>query len=758
MPDWTQTIKERLANLNLAPTREAEIVEEMAQHFADRYDELVCEGISEREAEEIVMSDLNDSPVFAELQQVERHASDHIALGASGGTHVIQDVWQDLRYGLRVLLNAPAFTLTAIVVLALGIGANTAIFSITDKLLIKALNVSRPQELVLVTSVSVSPHFVSNAFSYPIFADYRNQNRSLAGLLAFSRSRMELKTADRNFRVAGEYVSNNYFEVLGVSFKHGRAFLANEENDAVAIVSDSFARKRFGDPAQAVGQTITINNQPLTIIGIAPPTFNGLMLEDPTEVWVPVLMHEPMEESDSVKNRKDRWLQLLGRIQPGTNQSQAEASFDLVAQQVKEANTRAGTITKGLPFSEQHIKFEPGARGISLLRKQFSGALMLLMATAGLVLFIACANLGGLLLARSVARQKEMAIRLSLGANGWRIARQLFMESVLLGLTGATAGLLLAPWLVNLLVKSQATGTDTLSVEILDLRVLLFCGGVTLLAVVIFGIFPAWRGSRLNLVHTLKDEGISAHRGSRLLGFRNLLVVTQVALALVVLVGAGLCVKTLRNLLAIDPGYNTENLLLVPVEIDEKKYDKVRGAELQKELTQRLAALPGVEVVSQGLVIPLSGSRYMSSIFVAGHQPLPSEQMAFDANAVGPLYHRTMGIAMLQGRDFTEQDRAGAPGVVIINESLARKLFNGESGIGKKLTLRTDGQPLEIIGVARDIKYHDLTEAPLPHFDLPALQRDYNSYINIVLRTSANSAELVPQFAVRSCRSIRRCR
>jgi predicted permease len=662
---------------------------------------------------------------------------------------MMQTLWQDLRYGARMLMKNPGFTLIAVLTLALGIGANTAIFSVTDKLLVRSLAVKEPGQLVLINSVSVNPYFVSNAFSYPNFSDYRAQNQVLSGLLAFTTTQLEFKTNDRIERVSGEYVSGNYFDVLGVRAARGRTFSPDEDRtpgtQPVAIVSDGFWRRRLGGDPNLTGQTITLNHIPLTVIGVAPPSFNGMILEEPTDVWVPALMHPLLAQSKFIENRKDGWLLLMGRVKEGVGLAQAEAGLDTLAQQIKEANTPPGTITKGLPFSEQRIKFEPGGRGISILRKRFSSPLKLLMAVVSLVLLIACANVAGLLLARGVARRKEMAIRLVMGASGWRVARQLLTESLLLAVAGGAAGVLLAPWLVTLLVKTQTrlSIAQTLLGETVDLRALAGAALATLLAGIVFGVVPAWQSARADLAPALKEEGGVSDQRERRFGFRSLLVVAQLALAIVVLVGAGLCIKSLRNLLAIDPGYRTESVLVAPLDLDEKKYDKARGSALQRQFLELLSALPGVEAVSYGLVMPLSGSRFMGSIFVEGRQPLPDEQMAFDANTVGPRYHETMGIRVVAGRGFTEQDRAGAPGVVIINETMARRFFPGENALGKRLRRGTGAPPLEIIGVARDIKHHDLTEEPIPHFDLPALQQGYGGYTNFVVRVKGRAADLV---------------
>jgi macrolide transport system ATP-binding/permease protein len=598
----------------------------------------------------------------------------------------------DLRYALRTLAKRPGFTLVMVLTLVLGIGANTAIFSITDKLLLRSLPVKNPEQLFQITSVSVSPHFVSNSFSYPDFNDYRKYNKVLADLTVFSKTELQLKTEQGSERVKCEYVGGNYFDLLGVAATQGRTFAQGEDStpgaQPVVVISENFRRRKFGND-NPIGKTVTLNNVPLTVVGVAPEAFCGMVLEAPTEIWVPVLT----AQSKFIEKRTDKFLNLIARAKPGVPIEQSEREFDAVVQQIKEANTPAGTITKGLPFSEQHVKFESVGKGISVLRKRFASPLKLLMTVVGLVLIIACANIAALLLARGVSRRKEMAIRLSLGANGWRVARQLLTESLLLAVVGGAGGLLVAPWIVSLMVNSPSRldVARTLLVSTLDKRVLVFTAVSTLIAGLLFGVLPAWQSSKAELVPMLKDEGsFSSHRDRRF-NFRSLLVVGQLALAIVVLIGAGLCVKSLRNLLAIDPGFRTENLLVVPLELDEKKYDEVHGAALQRQAFERLATLPGVESVSYGLVIPFSGSRSVSSLFVEGRQPMPNEQMAFDSSVVGPRYHETMGIDIIEGRGFTEQDREGSIPVVIINEALAQRLFPGEKALGKRVTRKTNG-------------------------------------------------------------------
>ena len=647
-----------------------------------------------------------------------------------------------------MLVKHPGFTIVAVITLALGVGANTAIFSVSDKLLFKSLAVREPQRLVLINSVSTNPYFVSNAFSYPLFDDYRADGSVFSGLIGFNRTQLEWQNGDRIERVPSEFVTGNYFDVLGVSAARGRTFAPEEDRtpgtQPVVVVSEGFRQKYFGEE-NPIGKTLTLNEHSLTVIGVAPTSFTGMILERPTELWVPVLMHPQLTQSKFIEKRTDAFLNLVGRIKDGLSVSQAQAEFDLVAKRVTEAHTPAGTITKGLPFSDRHIQFEPGGKGISILRKRFSSPLKLLMIVVCLVLLIACANVAGLLLARGLARRKEVAIRLSLGANRWRLTRQLMTESLLLALIGGTVGLVISPWLVTLIVKSQSRLdiASTLLGQGVDRRVLAFTALTTVVAGLIFGIVPAFQSSRTHLVPVLKEQGGVSNQRERRFNLRSLLVVGQLAISIVVLIAAGLSIRSLRNLLAIDPGFKSENLLVVPFELDDKKHDEARGQAFQQQVFERLAKLPGVEASSYGLVMPFSGSKFMGSIFVEGRPPEQNQQTAFDGSEVGPRYHETMGIKITAGRGFTEQDTANAPKVIMINEALAQRLFPGENALGRKLMRNTKGPALEIIGITANSKHHDLTEEPLPHFDLPALQKGYGSYTNIVLRTKNDPADSV---------------
>ncbi len=658
-------------------------------------------------------------------------------------------LWQNTRYGLRMLRKSPGFTAVAVVSLALGIGANTAIFSLVDKLLLRTLPVKAPEQLMLLSSESISPHFINNIFSYPDYADYRDQNQVCSGLIAFNQTSLNLGSDEQAAKVTGEYVSGNYFDVLGVQTVRGRASTPEEERapDAqpVAIVSYGLWQRRFSADPDLVGKAVTLNGVSCTVIGIAPGEFTGMTLERPTDIWVPLLLRPQLTPGFAgLTKRNGAWLKIMGRLRPGVTSEQARAGLDVLATQIR--GTYLSESERHLPFNERRMLLESGGKGISILRQEFSRPLLLLMAVVGLILLIACTNVANLLLARSTVRRKEMAVRLALGAGRARLINQLLTESVLLALIGGATGLLLAPWLTEALLAFHprlATAPDTLR-QVLDMRVFGFTLLVALLSGLIFGLVPALQSAQADLTLALKDEGSMLGRGPRRLSPRNLLVIAQVALSLVVLVGAGLFVKSLRQLFAIDPGFKPANVLIVPLDLTEKKFDERSGPAFYRQITERLKALPGVAEVSAASVIPMSGSVMTNSVIVEGYETKPGENIGIDANTVGPDYHRLMGIPLVRGRDFTAQDRADAPGVCIINEAMARLYFPAQDPIGKWLKLGDASPQLEIVGVARDSKYHELTEAAQPHLDLPLLQQASFRFLNLHLRATSDAASLLP--------------
>jgi predicted permease len=418
------------------------------------------------------------------------------------------------------MLKRPGFTLVAVLTLALGIGANTAIFSIADKLLIQTLPVREPQQLALVHSVSVNPYFVGNIFSYPDYADYRDQNQVFAGLSVFATNMLDLRIGDRTERAHGETVSGDYFDTLGVNPALGRAF-APEENRTpgthpVAVISDGLWRRLGADP-QIIGKELVINDVTFNVIGVAPREFTGLLLERGADIWIPIMMQPRLwPQSKTLTERNSYSLRMIGRIKEGVSMAQAQAGLDSLAQRIKQIHNPLPANVPRLPFSEQRMQLEPGGKGVSFLRSQYSKPLRLLLAIVSLVLLIACANVANLLLTQAQARRKEIAVRLAVGANRWQIIRQMLTESLLLAGAGGIAALILAPWITDLLLHFQPTidSTRTSLGQTIDFRVFAFTVFVSLVTGLIFGLLPALQASRPDLLSALKDE-VKAGEGGR---------------------------------------------------------------------------------------------------------------------------------------------------------------------------------------------------------------------------------------------------
>jgi predicted permease len=660
-----------------------------------------------------------------------------------------------------MLINKPVFTLIAVVTLALGIGANTAVFSVADKLLLRPLPVKDPRQLALVSGETVNPKFQNNIFSYPDYVDYRDQNEVFSDLFAFTMTNaVGFGAGEQSDKIDVELVSGNYFDALGVAAAQGR-IIRDEDNRAedaspVAVISHGCWRRRFGGRPGVVGQTILLNGASYTVIGVAPAGFAGMRLETPAEAWAPLMMRRQLLSATASNfERKSAWLKLMGRLKPGVAMAEAQASFDLTARRIWEANTSPSV--RKLPFNEKRILLEPGGQGISSLRRSMGETLKLLLGVVGLLLALACANVANLSLARASARRKEIALRLALGASRFRVVRQMLTESLLLACLGAGMGLMLAPWLYELLLAFEPNfliERSTLQGS-LDARVFGFTALTAVLSGLLFGLVPAWQSGRANLIPALKDAEAGSDRRERRWNARSALVVAQVALALVMLAGAGLLVRSLQRLFAIDPGFRAENLLIVPLDLPRAAYAGA-GDEAGKravdesnnqyfaQVAERVKALPGVESATTAWITPFSNFIAKRSVVIEGWQPGPGENIAIDNNKVGPGYHELMGIPLVQGRGFTEQDNASAPRVAIINEAMARAYFPNQNPLAKRFSLGQGMPWMEIIGVTRDHRLHSLTEAPIPHFDLPALQDHYGSSARLVVRAKRDPLAVLP--------------
>ena len=651
--------------------------------------------------------------------------------------------FKDLRYGARLLAKGPGLTFVAVLSLALGIGANTAIFSLVDKVLLRPLPVAHPEQLVTV--LGHNDRGINSSFSYLNYKDLRDQNDVLAGLIATAQAPLSMSEGGQSERIYGSLVSGNYFDVLGVKAQIGRTFLPDEDATAgaspVVVLSYGLWQRRFGGDLGILNHPISLNGHEFTIIGVGPRDFTGTDLGSIPDVYLPMMMQAAAmpKWKGALDSPNMSWLDLMGRLKPEVSREQAQAALTTISSQLAAINPDA---------VDPEIVLESARRGNVSAVSDLSTPLWLLLSTVALVLIIACANIANLLLARATGRAKEIAVRLAVGASRWRLIRQLLTEAVMLSVLGGTLGLLVAIWVIDLLLsfKPSATSFFLPAVEVrLDGRVLAFTLLLSIATGVIFGLAPALQASRADLVDVLKDESGAASGGRRAV-IRNVLVIAQIALSVVVLISAGLCLKSLDKLNSIDAGFDTEKVLVAPVDLALNGYQEAAGRQFYSSLLDRISALPGVDSLSLARIVPLGGGGMRITLHVEGYTPQPGEIPTFDFNIVSPDYVKTMRMALIRGREFTPGDTKASKDVVVINEAVARGYFGDQDPIGKHIILdgvmKEPARPLEIVGIVRDSKYRSLTEGSRPSMYLPHLQH-YFPDLALHLRTLGDPAALV---------------
>jgi predicted permease len=662
----------------------------------------------------------------------------------------LETLWQDLRFGARMLLKQKGVTAIAVLSLALGIGANTAIFSLLDALLLKPLPVKQPQQLVAVNAAMPSqPGRSFSPFSYPVFREMRERNSVFSGMFARSGFPMSMSASGQTERVRGEAVSGNFFSVLGLNPQLGR--LLTEADDQtpgahpVATLSFNFWQRRFGADPNIVGKTINLNNYPFTIIGVAPQGFYSVEVGDAPDVRIPLTMDgqvRPRGNRPILEDRGSGWLNVTARLKPGVSIEQAQAGADNVFQIAREPDVRRviGDTTDDRNFRSLRIHLSTAKTGNSNLSRQFSQPLTVLMCLVGVVLLIACLNVANLLLARAAMRQKEIAVRLALGAGRFRLVRQLLTEGFLLSALGGALGFLFARWGTDMLLGFLPQGR-TLEIKP-DLRMLGFTLGVTLLSALFFGLLPALQATRPNLIPALKNETVVVTGGGRRWESGRLLVVLQVALSLVLLVGAGLFARSLRNLKTVDMGYYADQVVTMSLDPAQNGYKIEPLRNFYNQLSERLAALPGVKTTTFARNTPMSGSFSRFGIEAQGYQARPGEEMAVLFNQIAPQFFATFGAPLLLGREFTAQDTPESPKVVIVNQGVARRFFGSENALGKRITLE-NYKDMEIVGVVADAKYRNLKEvAPLTAY-IPYSQYEQLGQRTLCVRAAGDAGALV---------------
>jgi predicted permease len=658
----------------------------------------------------------------------------------------------DLRDAIRALRATPIVTIVAVLSLALGIGANTAIFSILDSLLLRSLPVRDPGRLAIVVQGDGRP----NSWTNPIWEQIRERQQLWEGAFAWGGTRFNLAEAGQTEFVDGVWASGGFFETLGVPAILGRTFTARDDargggpDGAVAVISDGFWQRRFGGAADAIGATLTLERVPYTIVGVTPPEFFGVDVGRRFDVIVP-LGTEPLVRGrdSSLDQRSYWWLGVMIRRKADQSHDQAIAALRGVTPQIREATLPNWRPQDQDGYLRDGFSLVPATTGSSFLRTRYQRPLLTIMVVVGLVLLIACANIANLLLARATARRHELSVRRALGASRLRLARQLLSESLLLAGLGAAAGLLFAQWGSRLLVRQLSTQTSAVFLDLaLDWRVLGFTAAVAAATAVIFGTAPALRATRVQPNEALKEQGRGV-AGEGRLGLGSALVILQVALSLVLVVAAGLFVRTFASLANLNLGFDGGRVLVVNVGARRSAVEPAGRAAHYERLRSAVAAVPGVAEAAASMVTPVSGSTWQYRIEVAGGTPLSERDRGTYVNIVTPRWFATYATPVLAGRDFTDADRAGAPPVAIVNETFARKFLGGDSPLGRTIQEQGIGNrpsppPRQIVGLVKDAVYRSLREPVPPTMYLPlAQQEEIGSGVSFSVRAAAGAPALL---------------
>ncbi len=666
----------------------------------------------------------------------------------------------DLKYAWRQLRQNPGFTTVAILSLALGMGANTAIFQLVDVVRLRTLPIQKPEELVYIDFPQGSQRSGwfstrSSRFTYAQWEQIRTQQQAFSGMLAWSATRFNLASGGEARYAEGMYVNGDFFRTLSVTPLLGRVFTSEDDTPACgdpgAVISYSFWQRQFGGDSAAVGRTVMLEGRPFPIIGVTPAPFFGVEVGRQYEVAIPICADRVLDVNRT--DEKGRapilhawWISTMGRLKPGWTVERAKAHLESLSPGIMQATLppiyRPDAAKK---YLANKLEATPGETGVSGLRREYERPLWLLLATTGVVLLIACANLANLLLARASIREREVAVRLALGASRGRLIRQLLAESLLLALLGATVGVALAQVLSRVLISFLTTANNPLFLGIgMDMRVLGFTMAVAVLTCVLFGLAPALRATHIAPVTALRSGGRSTTAGRERFGLRRALVVTQVALSLVLLVGSLLFARSLQKLMSVDPGFRPEGILAVQLNLSGAQYAKERLPAVHRDLLQRAASKAGVAAIAQVAMAPISGSGWNGTVRI---QPTDAGKESF-FNRTGPDYFRTMGTTMIAGRDFSDRDTLASPKVAIVNEVFASQFFDGANPVGHTFRHELEaGKPdavYEIVGLVKNTKYYGLREDFRPIAFYPIAQDDRpGSGATFVVRTAGPVGEVI---------------
>ncbi|HEX6045964.1 MAG TPA: ABC transporter permease [Pyrinomonadaceae bacterium] len=729
MPDWNDEIRRRLANAGIEPAREQEIVEELAQHLDDVYHRAMAKGLSDQESKQVALRELADAEEFKRIQKPYREAP---VPGGAGRSNLLADLIQDLRYAARMQRKNPGFTIVAIIALALGIGANTAIFSVVNTVLLRALPYKDPDRLVMVWEDATKQGYPRDTPAAANFVDWRSQNTVFEGMAAIIDESFNLTGAGDPERLEGRRVSANLFSLLGVEPQIGRTFTNEEDqpgSNKVAVLSYGLWQRRFGGDNSIVGKSLSLNGETYTVVGVMPASFQFPTSDD--ALWAPIAFTQ-----EDAANRNRHYLQVVARMKPGISLEQAQTEMSTIAarlaQQYPDSNTDLGAA-------------------VTSLHEQLVGdirpALLILLGAVGLVLLIACANVANLLLARAAVRQKEIAVRVALGARRSRLIRQFLTESILLSTIGGIAGLAIAYGGLVLLRAFIPENISQAKQVSIDPKVLGFTFLVSTLTGLIFGLAPALQAARFNQTETLKEGGRDSATGSSGKRIRGLLVMAEVAVSLVLLIGAGLLINSFLRLRNVDPGFRADNLLTMRVVLPETKYSEFQPrSAFYTDLVRRVESLPGVKSAAVTTNLPLYRQGNSIGITIEGQPPPPpGKENIVVTRIVSPRYFETMSIPLLSGRGFTAQDTTTTPRAVVISETMARRYWPGEDPIGKRIGTGRIQRPedwTQVIGVVKDVRQFELAVDARPQMYLPHTQRGFFPSDDLVVKTDIDPASM----------------
>jgi putative ABC transport system permease protein len=756
MPDWSKEIHAALGRLNLSPAHETSVADELARHLEDRYEELRREGVDDAEACRLLRGEFNDDRLVIELKGLLPPAAVRISPGQDTQEKLLAGLGNDLRYAIRTLRLNPAFAAVAILSLTLGIGANTAIFELLDAVLLRSLPVHSPQQLVDIRErhggrIGNTVARQKN-FSFALWQQIQQQQEDFSRIAAWSTEGFDLSQGGEAHYAEGMWVSGSLFRTLGIQPLMGRLLTESDDYRGCGIrsvvISYPFWQRAFAGRAEAVGSKLSLDGNPFEVIGVTPASFYGLEIGRNFDVALP-LCSEPAihPEASWTASATTWWLDVIARLNDGWTLEKANGQLSSIAPRIfattlppeYDAAARKDYLSLGL-------KAEPAATGESELRAQYADPLRALLAISGLVLLLACTNLANLMLARAAARQREIAVRLALGASRCRLIRQLLTEDVLLALMGAAMGLILAQILGKVLVAFIGNSENPVFLPLYpDTHVLLFTIGVALLTCLFFGLAPAIRAGRVDPGTVMKSNGRGITAGRQLFLIRRGLIVSQVALSLVLLIAALLFVQTFRNLVTSNPGFRQDGVLVADFDFSALHIPAQNRTQYKRELLRSVRFTPGVISAAETMIVPLNGDGWNEFIEIP-ERGVSRQLVYFDA--VSPGYFQTLQIPLLAGRDFGDSDTARAPQVAIVNEGFAHTYFGNTDPIAKTFGVRQDGgrpnRVLRIVGLVGNTKYRDIHDEPVPIVFVPPYQLPQGSTDStFVVRSHAAAASLI---------------